>query len=170
MQQFMARRSPPAGYGREERMIGRSRFTRVPILLGASVFLVEIARLVILLRLPDSQLVQHIPDDAFYYVVLAQHFSVHAHWSFDGSAPSTGFHLLWAYMLVVLYWFVPKITFHGLFIFGALVGAVALSTAAFLTAIVVRRQFAGPAALGLGFIFLGAPSLLQGAWLMESPS
>jgi hypothetical protein len=150
-------------------MIGRNRFDRISILLGASVLLIEIARLFFLLHLADSQLVQHIPDDAFYYVVLAQHFAVHAHWSFDGHAPSTGFHLLWAYMLVVLCWFDPKITLHGLVCFAGTVGAVALSTAAFLTALVVRRHFADRAVLGVAFIFLSATSLLQGVWLMESP-
>jgi hypothetical protein len=142
---------------------------RIPIALGVSVFLIEIMRLFILLRLPDYQLVTHIPDDAFYYVVLAQHFAAHARWSFDGLASSTGFHLLWAYTLVVVYWLDPKISLHGLLTIGGTVGAIALSTAAFLTALVVRRYFSDRAMLGVAFVFLGASSLLQGIWLMESP-
>jgi hypothetical protein len=150
-------------------MIRQNGFNRIPALLGASVFLVEIARLCILIRLPDSQIVKHVPDDAFYYVVLAQHFALDARWSFDGSAPATGFHLLWGYMLAALYWLAPNMTLHGLLIFGGVIGATALSLACFITALIAQRNFSSRALLGVAFIFLGATSLLQGLWLMESP-
>ena len=40
-----------------------------------------------------------IPDDAFYYLTMARHFAHSGHWTFDGSAPATGFQLLHGYTL-----------------------------------------------------------------------
>lgn len=40
-----------------------------------------------------------IPDDAFYYLKLASNFAHSGQWSFDGTAPTSGFHLLHAYLL-----------------------------------------------------------------------
>lgn len=39
-------------------------------------FVVECFRFVYLRRLPDRELVQYIPDDAFYYFALAKNFSL----------------------------------------------------------------------------------------------
>jgi len=53
---------------------------------------------------PDTVRVQYIPDDAFYYLGLARNF-VHFHsWTFDaGVSNTTGFHLLYAYLLAAIY-------------------------------------------------------------------
>jgi hypothetical protein len=47
--------------------------------------------------------VQHIPDDAFYYLTLARNFTTQGRWSFDsGVSLTNGFHLLHAYALVAI--------------------------------------------------------------------
>lgn len=48
--------------------------------------------------------IQFIPDDAFYYLVLAKNFVLQRQWTFDsGVSLTTGFHPLWAYVLTALY-------------------------------------------------------------------
>lgn len=48
-------------------------------------------------------LLQWLPDDTFYYLNLANHFSKQGIWTFDGGQTvTTGFHLLWAYCLALL--------------------------------------------------------------------
>ncbi len=49
----------------------------------------------------DTGLLKWIPDDTFYYILLAQNFLELGIWSADGGQTiTTGFHLLWAYMLL----------------------------------------------------------------------
>lgn len=48
----------------------------------------------------ESLLLQWLPDDTFYYLNIAKHFSKQGIWTFDGGQTiTTGFHLLWAYWL-----------------------------------------------------------------------
>lgn len=41
-------------------------------------------------------------DDAYYYVILAQHFHEYGFFSFDGIYPTNGFHPLWGWILTAL--------------------------------------------------------------------
>lgn len=43
-----------------------------------------------------------IPDDGFYYLTLAKHFSQSGSWTFDGVNVTNGFHLLWGYLLAAI--------------------------------------------------------------------
>jgi hypothetical protein len=57
-----------------------------------------------LIRLPIEQKVTYIPDDAFYYLTLARNFTLYHTWTFDsGVSLTTGFHLLHAYVLALLF-------------------------------------------------------------------
>lgn len=49
----------------------------------------------------ETVLLQWLPDDTFYYLNIAKHFSTQGIWTFDGGQTiTTGFHPLWAYLLV----------------------------------------------------------------------
>lgn len=51
----------------------------------------------------ENLLLQWLPDDTFYYLALANHFVAQGLWTFDGGQTvTTGFHPLWAYLLVPL--------------------------------------------------------------------
>ena len=53
---------------------------------------------------PDSLRIQYIPDDAFYYLGLARNFIQFHTWTFDsGISKTTGFHILYAYILAAIY-------------------------------------------------------------------
>ena len=59
----------------------------------------------VILRAPDVLQVQYTPDDAYYYLSLARNFVRFQTWTFDsGVSLTTGFHPLWAYVLVFFYW------------------------------------------------------------------
>lgn len=52
----------------------------------------------------DTRHVLNVPDDAYYYLTLARHFSDLGIWTFDGgNSVTSGFHLLWAYLLSGIY-------------------------------------------------------------------
>ncbi len=52
----------------------------------------------------DSLQVQYTPDDAYYYLSLAKNFANLGIWTFDsGHSLTSGFHLLWAYLLSTVY-------------------------------------------------------------------
>jgi hypothetical protein len=51
----------------------------------------------------DTLQVQYMPDDAYYYLVLARNWSTWRTWTFDGGhSVATGFHPLWAYLMVLV--------------------------------------------------------------------
>lgn len=58
----------------------------------------------IILTSPDLIRIQFIPDDAFYYFQLAKNFTKLGYWTFDsGVSLTSGYHPLWAYILVLAY-------------------------------------------------------------------
>jgi len=67
---------------------------------------------------PDTVLVAAVPDDAFYYLELAQNFAASGKWSFDSQAAASGFHLLYGYLLALWYWFAAPQWQTSFFVFG----------------------------------------------------
>lgn len=136
--------------------------------LAALVFLIGMLRLAIFFRRSDGNLVKVIPDDAFYYLVTARNFATRGRWTFDGTEPSSGFHLLWGYLLAGFFHLAPHATLHTLFaVFGTL-QVLLLTIAAYMLALTTRRLF-GPGVLpGLAVIFFSTVCLQQEGWLMES--
>jgi hypothetical protein len=72
----------------------------IPVLL-----ILNISVFCLLLVIASEELrVQYIPDDAFYYLSLARNFASLGLWTFDsGVSITSGFHLLFAYLLTGLY-------------------------------------------------------------------
>lgn len=110
----------------------------------------------------------HLPDDAFYYLQPARNFATLGRWTFDGTEPATGFHLLWGYFLVALYRLWPGISFHALFLIAGAVQVACLALAALLLARTAIRLFGRGSGIGIAIVFLSATVLLQAGWLMES--
>ncbi len=142
---------------------------RVACVLGCAAVVVSAgARLVLFLAEPlDAQLAV-IPDDAFYYVLAAKRFALTGEWSFDGVAPATGFHLLYGYLLAVLFRAAPELSNAGLF---ALLGAGAtalLGASAYLVARAASHELGPRAALGVVLVFCAPIALTQQTFLVES--
>ena len=109
-----------------------------------------------------------IPDDAFYYLVPARKFATFGRWTFDGVEPSSGFHLLWEYLLAGFFHFVPHATLHTIFAVFGTMQVLLLALAAYLLALTARKSF-GPGVLpGLALVFFSAACLQQEGWLLES--
>ena len=133
------------------------------------VLLVQMARIGFLFLQDDAKLVTMIPDDAFYYFVLARNFATSGIWSFDAAAPATGFHLLWAYLLAGAHWLVGAPELRTLFVVGASAGAVLVAAAAGLVAATARRSFGPAGALGTIVAFLSFAGAQQPTLLVEAP-
>ena len=132
------------------------------------VLIVQCGRLLFLARLPDYQLVRQVPDDAFYYLEAARNFARLGRWTFDGTEPSSGFHLVWGYALTSLYKVFPGASLHTVFVAGGLLQIACLAVGAFLVTKTAAR-LAGPYTwVGVLLVFLSAAALLPGTWLMET--
>lgn len=117
----------------------------------------------------DAALVTMVPDDAFYYLVLAQNFAETGRWTFDGVAPATGFHLLWGYLLAGVHGLLGAPGWRSLFLVGTAASAVAVAVAAGLTALAARRSFGPAGALGVTVAFLSIAGAQQPTMLVEAP-
>ena len=135
---------------------------------GAAVAAVACVRLALFLAATPDQQIGLIPDDAFYYFIPARNFAQHGVWSFDGQAPTSGFHLLYGYSLAALFAVWPDISYPVLL---ALVGSVStalLAAAAVLTARAVSRDFAPTGVLGVVLVATLGLALAQQTLFVES--
>lgn len=118
----------------------------------------------------DESIVQAVPDDAFYYFVLAKHFAASTDWTFDGVRPATGFHLVWAYVLAGFYRLWPNASLLDTFVFAASVAAFCHGIAAFVVARSLSQVVSVSAAVAatvLAFCVGNIPA--TGAFCMETP-
>ena len=139
------------------------------LIVGFVVIAVEAFRMGWMLHLPAAQIVQRVPDDAFYYLALSRHFAVLHRWTFDGTAPASGFHLIWGYVLAFIFKLAPTIGFKQIFAVGAAIQTCVMGLAAGLTVSALERLIAPRAAWPVTIIFLSAISLMQGTLMMEGP-
>lgn len=135
--------------------------------LGLVVACAGLIHTLIFLRMPDGEMVQRIPDDAFYYMVAARNFAAQGRWTFDGVEPASGFHLLWGYLLAAFFRVVPHASLHLVFAVGSTLQSACLGIAAFLLARTATRLFGQHAWVGVAIVFLSASCLQQATWLME---
>ncbi len=141
---------------------------RFAIINAAIVALVEAIRIGYIAHLSDGPMVNHIPDDAFYYMQAARNFARLGRWTFDTVEPSSGFHLLWGYVLAAIYWLHPSISVHAVFIVGSVIQSACLVLAAYLVTRTAQRLAGENAWPGVLLIFLSAASLWVGTAMMES--
>jgi len=135
---------------------------------AALVFCAGLLRLGILFRLPESGLIQYLPDDAFYYLTPARNFAALGRWTFDGVEPSSGLHVLWGYLLALYFHIVPNSTLHMVFAVAGFFQVCCLALAAYLVADAGHRMLRQSIVPGVGIVFLSAACLSQAGWLMES--
>lgn len=112
-----------------------------PLCAGAVVFAVMIARVIYGATLSDSALIGMIPDDAFYYIQMARHRVTSGFWTFDGTAPTTGFHLLYGYLLVFVYSVLPDIGWRQLFVLIGVYSSVLIAVSAYYISRATESMF-----------------------------
>ena len=141
----------------------------LPIAMGLLFLAMECCRYWYLFRLADdSKLVQWVPDDAFYYLILGRNFALLHWWTFDGVAPATGFHLVWGYMMALIYWLIPNITLHQIFTLFYFMVALLMAVSLSLMCVTARRLFGPFSVLGPIAVFSTSLAVQLPNFLMES--
>ena len=117
---------------------------------------------------PSDQYVAAVPDDAFYYLQLARNMAEQGRWTFDGTAPTTGFHPLYAYLLVALERVAGDLDARTLLVVVGTAAALSLGGAAALTGVTSTRLL-GRATVPLVVAVFATPlALMHATYLMES--
>jgi hypothetical protein len=120
------------------------------------------------IALPRRLLLTIVPDDAFYYLQLAQSFAERQIWSVDGGiSRTTGFHPLHAYLLSA--WAAAFHNHWDLLYIALGMNLVFTVGAAALLCCFLQRIYGPWGALGAAPVFLSGPSLLQSTSAMEWP-
>lgn len=142
--------------------------SRFAVINASIVGFVEAVRIAYVAHLSDGLMVTHIPDDAFYYMQAARNFARLGRWTFDTVEPSSGFHLLWGYVLAAMYWLHPSIPVHAVVVVGSVLQTICLVLATYLVTRTAERLGGENTWPGVLMIFLSAISLWQGTAMMES--
>jgi hypothetical protein len=118
----------------------------------------------------DERIVAAIPDDAFYYLVLAKRFALEQRWAFDGVSPTSGFHLVWAYLLAGCYALWPRADLLQVYVGSLCVGGLCHALAAYLVTDRLGQRLPGPATAASAIVVFGAGKVAaMGTLCMETP-
>ncbi len=109
-----------------------------------------------------------IPDDAFYYFQIASQRAYSGFWTFDGETTTTGFHLIYGYILFFIFEIYENVTLFEIYYLLSLASTLAIAFSIFLIALTIRDT------LGSKYIIFGTlpfftfPILNLNTSLMES--
>lgn len=152
------------------KILGRARqpdySIKTPLLISVAVLSIAFARLVYISQLPLDKWIQFVPDDAFYYWRFAVNANENGLWSLNGQDVSTGFHVLFAYVLRLMHLVTDDVRLA--FASVGLIAALALGLSSFLMASVVARTFGRFSAIASGVPFFAPAALAQTTFGMES--
>jgi hypothetical protein len=137
-------------------------------MVAITLWFLMLARIIHFFQSPLSTLIGVVPDDAFYYLQMALHRAVEGHWTFDGVAPATGFHLLYGYGLVALYTAFGKLDFSTIYLVVSLASSACIALAAWLTGRTVCLWYGRSIAIVAMAPFFTAAILVQATSMMES--
>jgi hypothetical protein len=132
------------------------------------IFLICIIRVFSFYFRSDEQLIGIIPDDAFFYIQLAKHRLADGFWTFDGISPTTGFHLLYGYFLVAIFYIFPTIDWRELYLAVGILSSTAMGFAALICSITASKLYSTKVLPLIVVPFLSMPVLLQSTSMMES--
>lgn len=138
-------------------------------LLGALVCVAGWVRVWYLVARPETA-IGVVPDDAFYYLKLAHNRAVLGWWTFDGVSPTSGFHLLHAYLLTAMDavpWYRGD-SWPAAFVLVGVLASVCLGVATALTVLTAQRAFGSRCGWWAGPIVLGPPFVMLSTMMMES--
>lgn len=116
----------------------------------------------------SARIATFLPDDAFYYFGLARNYAETGRWTFDGVAPATGFHLLWAYLWAAAFAIVPQMGLDTIFTVAFIAGLTCYVVAAWALWALVTECYGPSATLSVSAIFLASTVFLLPALGMES--
>lgn len=120
------------------------------------------------LALGTEALLERVPDDAFYYLVLSRNFLETGRWTFDGIAPASGFHILFAYIVAGLYGLWPEAGLETVYAVVVLLNTVLVATAVYLLSRVAERLGFGSGLAGVLLVAISAVGVRLPGFPMES--
>lgn len=141
---------------------------RIHFYIALLLFSCLLTRVIYFYLSSDSSLITAIPDDAFYYLQLARHRHEIGFWTFDGSSPATGFHLLYGYLLLFIYTAVPGLDWHYLFLIVGFAASSSIAISAYITSKTAETAFNKAVSLAAFAPFFSEPIFAQATALMES--
>jgi hypothetical protein len=115
-----------------------------------------------------DRIVTFFPDDAFYYLQVAKNFAAHGRWTFDGTAPATGFHLLWGYGWAAVFALAPRLDLIWIYVLSFGISEVCYVLAAVALGIVAVECYGSGALLAVFAVFLGTSVFMLPGLGMES--
>lgn len=116
---------------------------------------------------PENILIQVIPDDAFYYLKIAQQKTIHGFWTFDGTSLTSGFHLLYAYFL----YFISlnfDLNWKIVYLIISVLSTFSICFSAFLISKVTYKLYGNKVAIFSIIPFFSYPVFMQSTSMMES--
>ncbi len=147
---------------KKELMINQIKF--ISIFLG---FLL-ITRAILLFNSPLEEFIKVVPDDSFYYLKLSCNFIDKNTWTFDGLNNTSGFHLIYGYLLVFFNKFIGCQNWRITYLLISLISAFLISLSCYLTSNLVRKKIGYKYAIFASTIFFGRDVILQSTAGMES--
>jgi hypothetical protein len=115
-----------------------------------------------------SEILEFIPDDAFYYIKISQNKAEIDIWSFDGINISSGFHFLMANIYKFLFQFKNDISFIEIFRFISMMSILCISSSYLILAKLFSKNLKKNIQFFLIPPFLSYSVLIQTTFLMES--
>ncbi|MCQ9200676.1 MAG: hypothetical protein JJ846_007965 [Prochlorococcus marinus CUG1437] len=127
-----------------------------------------ITRAILLFNSPLEEFIKVVPDDSFYYLKLSCNFIDKKTWTFDGLNNTSGFHLIYAYLLVFFNKFLGCQNWRITYLLMSLIAAFLISLSCYLTSNLVRKKVGYKYAIFASTIFFGRDVILQSTAGMES--
>ena len=147
---------------KKELMINQIKI--IPIFLG---FLL-IIRAILLFNSPLEEFIKVVPDDSFYYLKLSCNFINKNTWTFDGLNNTSGFHLIYGYLLVFLNKFIGCQNWRITYLLISLISCFLISLSCYLTSNLIRKKVGYKYAILSSAIFFSRDVILQSTAGMES--
>lgn len=132
-------------------------------------FVLYIFRVIALYLSSDDILISSVPDDAFYYIVLAKNWAQTGIWTFNGDIATTGFHPLHAHLLGLFFKVVPEADWHTTFLVFGLAYSFLMGLSCILLNRACKNIFGDFASIGSTLIFFSPIVIQQTTSLMEFP-
>lgn len=137
-------------------------------LLTLIIFLLFFTRIIYFFNQADSELITIIPDDAFYYIQIAKNFSINGQWSLDGLTKTSGFHLLYALLLFLIFEIFPSITWQILYLIIGIISSLLIAISVLILLITADKIFNEKVAILSTISFVGFYGSALSSIMMES--
>lgn len=149
-------------------IFGKINLEKLPFYSAVVALSLMLVRVFFFYSTPESMMVTVVPDDAFYYLTLAKNKAFIGYWTFDGVTPATGFHLLYGYLLVSIYWILGDIGFKGMYLFIGICAACSIAVAVWLTGKAASTVYGKSNCMFAIIPFFTFVALIQSTMMMES--